>query len=89
MSDKISDKDNPDFVNIYDAKTQLSQLITRVEAGEEIVIARGGRPVARLVPLARKARVIGRMKGRIVIHDTFDDPIPELEHLGEEDDDLF
>lgn len=89
MSDKISDKDNPDFVNIYDAKTQLSQLVTRVEAGEEIVIARGGRPVARLVPLQRKARVIGRMKGRIVIHENFDDPIPELEHLGEEDDDLF
>ena len=79
MADKSGDKDVPDFVNVYDAKTQLSQLLARVEAGEEIVIARAGRPVARLVPFERKDRVLGRMKGRIKIHENFDDPIPELE----------
>lgn len=89
MSNTIRDKDIGPFVNIYDAKTQLSQLVTRVEGGEEIVIARGGRPVARLVPYERKApdRVPGRMKGRIKIHDNFDDPLPEFE--DPEDDGLF
>ena len=42
-------------VNIYDAKTRLSQLVERAEAGEEIIIARGGRPAARLVPFRRSA----------------------------------
>lgn len=72
------------YVNIYDAKTQLSQLIARVEAGEEIVIARGGRPVARLVPLTKRVpdRTLGLMKGRIKIHDGFDDPLPEFDDEG-------
>jgi prevent-host-death family protein len=43
-----------DQVNVYEAKTQLSKLLERVEAGEEIVIARHGKPVARLVPEQRK-----------------------------------
>lgn len=61
-------------VNIYDAKTQLSQLINRVERGEEIVIARHGRPVARLAPLhpARPDRVPGALKGLITIPVDFD-----------------
>ena len=61
-------------VNVYDAKTQLSQLLNRVEQGEEIVIARNGRPVARLAPLAPKRpdRVAGLWKGRITIADDFD-----------------
>lgn len=66
-------------VNIHQAKTHLSRLVQRVEAGEEIVIARGGKPVARLVPLATelKPRVFGRLKGRIKIADDFDDPLPD------------
>jgi len=55
-------------INVHAAKTQLSRLLLRVEAGEEIIIARGGKPVARLVPLeAAKApqRVPGRLKGKI------------------------
>lgn len=62
-------------VNVYDAKTQFSQLINRVESGEEIVIARNGRPVARLTPLAarRPDRVPGALAGRIVIAPDFDD----------------
>ncbi len=65
-------------VNIHRAKTQLSKLIERVSEGEEIVIARGGKPVARLVPLEhRRPRVLGRMKGRIRIARDFNAPLPE------------
>ena len=62
-------------VNVYDAKTQLSKLITRVELGEEITIARNGRHVARLVPLAprRPDRVPGLLAGQITISDVFDE----------------
>lgn len=52
-------------INVYEAKTQLSRLLERVEAGEEIVIARAGTPVARLVPLAKRPhRVPGAWVGR-------------------------
>lgn len=65
-------------VNVYEAKTQFSQLINRVEAGEEIVIARNGRPVARIVPLAtRSDRTPGLFSGQIVIADDFDAFDPE------------
>jgi prevent-host-death family protein len=65
-------------VNIHDAKTRLSQLIERVEAGEEIVIARAGRPVARLAPLKAHLgpRRLGRLDGRFRIPDDFNDPLP-------------
>lgn len=55
----------PTVVNVHEAKTQLSRLLARVEAGEEITIARAGQPFARLVPLAPRApRVPGRFKGK-------------------------
>ena len=65
-------------VNIYDAKTRLSKLVDRAASGEDIVIARGGRPVARLVawrprPAARKP---GRLRGRIRVRKDFDAPLP-------------
>ena len=65
-------------VNVYDAKTHLSQLLERVERGEEIVIARAGRPVARLVPLEaqHERRLPGRWRGRVVLAPDFDD-LPE------------
>jgi prevent-host-death family protein len=65
-------------VNIYEAKTRLSQLVDRAEAGEEIIIARGGRPAARLVPLQAPGveRKPGRMRGRIRIGRDFDAPLP-------------
>ena len=68
-------------VNVHEAKTHLSRLLERVEAGEEITIARAGRPVARLVPVKRSTepRPLGLWKGRVVIHDDFDDPLPEFE----------
>jgi prevent-host-death family protein len=67
-------------VNIHEAKTHLSRLVERVEAGEEIVIARGGRPVARLVPVARRTRPreLGIWRDQVWIAPDFDAPIPEL-----------
>jgi prevent-host-death family protein len=64
-------------VNIYDAKTRLSELVDRAATGEEIVIAKAGRPVARLVPLraVREARAPGRWGGRMKIAPDFDAPL--------------
>jgi prevent-host-death family protein len=65
-------------VNIYDAKTRLSQLVERAEAGEEIIIARGGRPAARLVPFRTTAQPTpGRLRGRVRVGRDFDAPLPE------------
>jgi len=66
-------------VNIHEAKTHLSRLVERAAAGEEIIIARSGRPVARLVPFAvpDKPRMFGRMRGKIQVADDFDAPLPE------------
>lgn len=73
-------------VNIHDAKTHLSRLIERVESGEEITLARAGRPVARMVPYTsrRQPRIPGLWKGRVVIHPDFDDPLPEFEESLEQ-----
>lgn len=61
-------------VNVHEAKTHLSRLLERVEAGEEIVVARAGRPVARLVPFRAKGepRVPGVWRGRVTLHPDFD-----------------
>lgn len=69
----------PSLINLYDAKTNLSQLVERAAAGEEIIIAKAGRPLARLVPLAVRTgpRVPGALKGGIVIGPDFDAPLPE------------
>ena len=66
-------------VNIYEAKTHLSKLVDRAAAGENIIIAKAGRPVARLVPLEKKPplRVPGRLKGKIWIAPDFDAPLPD------------
>jgi prevent-host-death family protein len=65
-------------VNLYEAKTNLSQLVERAAAGEEIVIAKAGRPLARLVPLKARTepRFPGLLKGKIVIGPEFDAPLP-------------
>ena len=66
-------------VNVHEAKSQLSRLLAQVEAGEDIVIARNGVPVARLVPTSRQAgkRQPGRWKGIVKLDDSFFDPLPE------------
>jgi len=68
-----------DTVNIYEAKTKLSQLVERAAAGEEIIIAKAGKPVARLGPLPDKKepRPLGLFRGQIKIGPEFDDPLPD------------
>ena len=67
-------------VSVHEAKTHLSRLLARVEAGEEIVIARNGKPAARLVACKpRGKRQPGVWKGKIEIDDSFFDPLPEEE----------
>jgi prevent-host-death family protein len=61
---------------MHEAKTKLSQLVERVEAGEDVVIARNGRPVARLVPVVAEtslAHAYGALRGQVEIADDFDD----------------
>jgi prevent-host-death family protein len=67
-------------VNIYEAKTRLSQLVDRAAAGEDVIIARNGRPVARLVPIQRQPerRVPGSLRGKIWMAPDFDETDPEI-----------
>ena len=66
-------------VNIHDAKTNFSQLVADVEQGAEIIIARAGQPVARLVPLRAKSgpRKPGSARGRLEVPASFFEPLPE------------
>ena len=67
-------------VTMHEAKTNLSKLVARAEAGEEIVIAKGKQPKVKLVPVAAKPkRVFGSLKGKIRLDDSFFDPLPEEE----------
>lgn len=65
-------------VNVHEAKTHLSKLLERVEAGDEIIIARAGQPVARLIPFARPGkRALGLDAGLGFIAPDFDAPLPD------------
>ena len=66
-------------VNIHEAKTHFSKLIDTVMHGEEIIIAKAGKPAARLVPLREATRKIqfGLMQGEVEIAENFDAPLPE------------
>lgn len=66
-------------VNIHQAKTHLSELLNRAVSGEDIVIAKAGKPMVRLVPIAQppNRRVLGRDKGLYTVPDDFDDPLPD------------
>jgi prevent-host-death family protein len=66
-------------VNVHAAKTHLSRLLDRAAGGEEIIIARAGRPVARLAPLetACRPRRPGLMRGRVTVARDFDAPLPK------------
>jgi prevent-host-death family protein len=66
------------IVNMHEAKSTLSKLVEEAEAGEEIVLARAGTPVARIVALrTRKIRRLGQWKGKVKMADDFDAPLPE------------
>ncbi|MGH8612472.1 MAG: type II toxin-antitoxin system Phd/YefM family antitoxin [Gammaproteobacteria bacterium] len=65
------------IVNVHEAKTHLSRLLEAVAAGEEIIIAKAGKPIAKLVPIEKPKREPGRLKGLIQWSDTFFDPLPE------------
>ena len=69
------------IVNVHEAKTHLSKLLLRAECGEEIIIARAGKPVVRLALMEEgpKKRVPGLDRGLVIIHPDFDDPLPEFE----------
>jgi prevent-host-death family protein len=66
------------MVNVHEAKTHLSRLLERAHAGEEITIAKGGQPYARLVPLATATpeRKSGTLRGRVELDDSFFDELP-------------
>lgn len=66
-------------VNIHEAKTDLSKLVERAEAGEEVIVARAGKPAAKLVSLtrARRRRRLGLLDGKSGIPDDFNKPLPE------------
>lgn len=67
-------------VNIHEAKTNLSRLLAQVEAGDDVVIARNGKPVARLVAVEPPAkREFGALRGRIKLDDGFFEPLPDDE----------
>jgi prevent-host-death family protein len=72
-------------ISVHEAKTHLSRLLQQVEAGEEVIISRGGVPIARLVPVGPKLpREPGRLKDSITIGDDFDAPLPEAYWTGDE-----
>jgi len=66
-------------VNIHEAKTHLSRLLERVAMGEEVIIAKAGTPVAKLVPVKThpRKRVLGSAKGEFTVPDDFNDPLPK------------
>jgi prevent-host-death family protein len=75
-------KSNARIVTVHQAKTHLSRLLEQVEQGLEIVVARGRKPVARIVPVdgeTRGGRRFGALKGKVVVGPEFFDPLPARE----------
>ena len=64
-------------INVHEAKTHLSRLLESVEEGDEVIIARAGKPIAKLVPLKPERRRPGGLKGKVRIHPDFDKPLPD------------
>jgi prevent-host-death family protein len=73
-------------VTIHQAKTNLSRLIKKASAGEDVIIARGSKPVARLVPVGelKGKRQPGSLKGKLRVGPEFFDPLPKSERSGSE-----
>ena len=80
-------------LNLYEAKTQLSQLVEDAAAGKEIIIAKNGKPMAKLVPIRQQPlRKPGRLKGKVWMSEDFDAPMPDVIAAFEasaNDDELF
>jgi prevent-host-death family protein len=70
-------------VNLYEAKTHLSDLVERAAKGEDIVIAKAGRPRVRLVPVPLRTapREFGVLRGQVVVAPDFDEPLPEFDEV--------
>jgi len=66
-------------INVHAAKSQLSRLLDAAAAGEDVIIAKAGKPVARLVPVDARSgpRRLGALAGRLHVPDDFDDPLPD------------
>lgn len=81
------------MLNLYEAKTQLSSLVDQAAAGKEIIIAKNGKPMAKLVPIRERVRrKPGRLKGKVWMSKDFDAPMPDLHaafEAGANDDELF
>ena len=71
------------IINMYQAKTTLSNLVARALTGEEIILAKSGTPLVVLVPYGqqKKARKPGKFKGKIILPENFDAPMPDVEDL--------
>ena len=67
------------IMNIHEAKTHLSRIVDEVAAGAEVIIAKAGKPMARLMPLivARRRKKLGLLKGKIKVPDSFNEPLSE------------
>ena len=67
------------IVNVHEAKTHFSRLLERVRQGEEIIVAKAGKPVAKLIPVGERAalRVPGSARGKITVAENFDAPLPD------------
>jgi prevent-host-death family protein len=67
------------IINIHEAKTHLSRIVDEVAAGAEVIIAKAGKPMARLTPIAgvRRPKKLGLLKGKIKVPDDFNAPLPE------------
>jgi prevent-host-death family protein len=74
---------SPMEVNIHEAKTHLSKLLERVALGEEVIIAKAGKPVAKLVPVSKrpKKRIFGCARGEFTVPENFNEADPEIEDL--------
>lgn len=72
------------IINIYEAKTHFSKLISRVMSGEEIIIGKAGKPIARLIPFSEKPhdRKPGTAAEMILVGSDFDSPLPEDVQAG-------
>ena len=75
MATEVSSMPNP--INVHEAKTQLSRLLDRAHAGEEVVLSKAGKPYAKLVPLEKPKRKLGFIKGHLDA--CFFEPLPEAE----------